>query len=157
MRVEWSRGSPYRYAWEGGGLRFVGQDRPAPVNYGLVEGLLNPADGEEVDAVYLGPPLSPGEEAEGLLLGMVALADGDHKLLLAQSPEGLDPKEAARLLAWFSPERRPTLLGPEEAGAWVKGLKERQDRRLGAFLGLDRKSTRLNSSHMSESRMPSSA
>lgn len=114
----------------------MGQDRPAPVNYGLVEGLLNPADGEEVDAVYLGPPLSPGEEAEGLLLGMVALADGDHKLLLAQSPEGLDPKEAARLLAWFSPERRPTLLGPEEAGAWVKGLKERQDRRLGAFLGL---------------------
>ena len=58
MRVEWSQGSPYRYAWEGGGLRFVGQDRPAPVNYGLVEGLLNPADGEEVDAVYLGPPLS---------------------------------------------------------------------------------------------------
>ena len=136
MRVEWSQGSPYRYAWEGGGLRFVGQDRPAPVNYGLVEGLLNPADGEEVDAVYLGPPLSPGEEAEGLLLGMVALADGDHKLLLAQSPEGLDPQEAARLLAWFSPERRPTLLGPEEAGAWVKSLKERQDRRLGAFLGL---------------------
>lgn len=136
MRVEWSQGSPYRYAWEGRGLRFVGQDRPAPVNYGLVEGLLNPADGEEVDAVYLGPPLSPGEEAEGLVLGMVALADGDHKLLLAQSPEGLDPQEAARLLAWFSPERRPTLLGPEEAWAWVRGLKERQDRRLGAFLGL---------------------
>ncbi|SDF34593.1 ADP-ribosyl-[dinitrogen reductase] hydrolase [Thermus arciformis] len=136
MRVEWSRGSPHRYAWEGGRLRFVGQDRPAPVNYGLLPGLLNPADGEEVDAVYLGPPLPPGEEAEGLLLGMVALADGDHKLLLAQSPEGLDPQEAARLLAWFSPERRPTLLGPEEAGAWVKGLEEKQDRRLGALLGL---------------------
>ena len=101
----------YRYAWEGGGLRFVGQDRPAPVNYGLVEGLLNPADGEEVDAVYLGPPLSPGEEAEGLLLGMVALADGDHKLLLAQSPEGLDPQEAARL--------RFSLVGGRTARAYM--------------------------------------
>lgn len=94
----------------------MGQDRPAPVNYGLVEGLLNPADGEEVDAVYLGPPLSPGEEAEGLLLGMVALADGDHKLLLAQSPEGLDPKEAARLLAWFSRNAGPPSWGLRRPG-----------------------------------------
>ncbi|GAB5601795.1 ADP-ribosylglycohydrolase family protein [Thermus sp. FJN-A] len=136
MRVEWSKDSPLRYAWKGGRLLLDRVESPAPVNYGLIPGLLNPADGEEVDAVYLGPPLPPGAGVEGFLLGMVALADGDHKLLLARSPRGLDPQEAARLLAWFPPERRPTLLGPEEAEAWVKGLKEEQDRYLGALLGL---------------------
>ena len=38
--------------------------------------------------------------------------------------------------------------------AWIK-LK--MDGRVDVFAGTDRKSTRLNSSHVSESRMPSSA
>ncbi|GAA5334802.1 hypothetical protein YIM730264_08260 [Thermus hydrothermalis] len=124
MVVEWSRGSPLRYAFKEGKLVPVGQDAPAPVNYGFIPGLLNPADGEEVDACYLGPPLSPGTEAEGFLLGMVALSDGDHKLVLAPEPSALDQEALAPLLAWFAPERRPTLLGDEEAWAWLRGLGE---------------------------------
>lgn len=57
MVVEWSKGSPFRYAWKEGHLALVAVDQPAPVNYGLIPGLINPADGEEVDAVFLGPPL----------------------------------------------------------------------------------------------------
>ena len=136
MVVEWSKGSPFRYAWKEGRLALVGKDRPAPVNYGLVPGLLNPADGEEVDAVYLGAPLPPGTRVEGEVLGMVWLADGDHKLLLGEGPAALGLEGLAPLLAWFTPERRPTLLGPEEAQAWVEALRGLQNRYLGALLGL---------------------
>ncbi len=133
MVVEWSKGSPLRYAWKEEGLQLVGEEEPAPVNYGLIPGLINPADGEEVDAVYLGHPLPPGTWAEGNLLGMVWLADGDHKLLLGEGP-GLE--DLPSLLAWFAPARRPTLLGPREAQAWVEELQGLQDRYLGAMLGL---------------------
>ncbi|GLV48301.1 hypothetical protein TJA_14570 [Thermus sp. LT1-2-5] len=123
MVVEWSKGSPLRYAYKGGRLVLLGEDAPAPVNYGFLPGLVNPADGEEVDACYLGPPLPPGTEAEGFLLGMVALLDGDHKLVLSPDPSPPDPEALAPLLAWFAPERRPTLLEAEAAWAWLKGLR----------------------------------
>jgi inorganic pyrophosphatase len=122
--VEWSKGSPLRYAFKGGRLVPVGEDAPAPVNYGLIPGLLNPADGEEVDACYLGPPLPPGTEVEGFLVGMVALSDGDHKLVLSPGLKPLDQETLTPLLAWFAPERNPTLLGPEEAWTWLRGLSE---------------------------------
>lgn len=125
MVVEWSQGSPRRYTWKEGRLVLVGQDQPAPVNYGLVPGLLNPADGEEVDAVFLGPPLPPGSLVEGEVVGLLALADQDHKLLLAPGPQALDKEALAPLLAWFAPERQPRLLGPEEAWAWVESLRAR--------------------------------
>lgn len=136
MVVEWSKGSPFRYAWKGGELLPVGEERPAPVNYGLVPGLLNPADGEEVDAVFLGPPLPPGTRVEGEVLGMVWLADGDHKLLLGPRREAAVGEELGSLLAWFSPARRPAIRKPEEAAVWVEGLESLQDRHLGALLGL---------------------
>ena len=121
MVVEWSQGSPFRYAWKEGKLRLVAVDQPAPVNYGLIPGLINPADGEEVDAVYLGPPLPPGTRVEGEVVGMVWLADGDHKLVLADATLPKD-QELAPLLAWFSPERQARFLSPIEAQAFLVKL-----------------------------------
>jgi inorganic pyrophosphatase len=92
MIVEWTKGSPLRHAWKEGRLVPVGEDRPAPVNYGLIPGLLNPADGEEVDAVLLGPPYPLGE-AEGEVVGLLHLEDGDHKVLLA-------PQDSPRMRTW---------------------------------------------------------
>ncbi len=122
MVVEWSKGSPFRYAWKEGRLALVAVDQPAPVNYGLIPGLINPADGEELDAVYLGPPLPPGTQVEGEVVGMVWLADGDHKLLLEAEGQKPGPGEVQGLLAWFHPSRNPRLLGPGEARNWVSGL-----------------------------------
>ncbi|WP_135256075.1 inorganic diphosphatase [Thermus caldilimi] len=122
MVVEWSKGSPFRYAWKGGSLALVAVDQPAPVNYGLIPGLINPADGEEVDAVFLGPPLSPGTEVEGEVVGMVWLTDGDHKILLEAQGQGPSPREAQELLAWFHQSRKPLLLSPQEARDWLEKL-----------------------------------
>ena len=122
MVVEWSKGSPFRYAWKEGHLALVAVDQPAPVNYGLIPGLINPADGEEVDAVFLGPPLFPGTEVEGEVMGMVWLADGDHKILLEAQGQGPSPREAQELLAWFHRSRKPLVLGPQEARDWLKAL-----------------------------------
>ncbi|WP_240307562.1 inorganic diphosphatase [Thermus caldifontis] len=122
MVVEWSKGSPFRYAWKEGRLSLVAVDQPAPVNYGLIPGLINPADGEEVDAVYLGPALPPGTQVEGEVVGMVWLADGDHKLLLGTEEGKPGPGEVQELLAWFHPGRNPRLLGPQEAWDWVSAL-----------------------------------
>ncbi len=123
MVVEWSQGSRLRYAWEEGRLLPPKEEAAeAPVNYGLIPGLLNPADGEEVDACFLGPPLPPGTEAEGVVVGMVHLADGDHKLLLAPGPTPLGGAEA--LLAWFSPSGPGLVRKPYRPhGAPVAGTK----------------------------------
>ncbi|GAA5337364.1 MULTISPECIES: inorganic diphosphatase [Thermus] len=122
MVVEWSKGSSFRYAWKDGNLALVAVDQPAPVNYGLIPGLINPADGEEVDAVFLGPPLPPGTQVEGEVVGIMWLADGDHKILLEAQGQGPSPREAQELLAWFHPSRKPLLLGPQEARDWLKAL-----------------------------------
>ncbi len=120
MIVEWTKGSPLRHAWKEGRLFPVREERPAPVNYGLLPGLLNPADGEEVDAVLLGPP-HPLGEAEGEVVGLLQLLDGDHKVLLA--PKDYTPEEdLAALLAWFAPEREPTLLPKEKALAFLQRI-----------------------------------
>ena len=50
------------------------------------------------------------------------------------------------------------LLGEQQASEIIKYLDPKEVQALGgAMVSVDRKSTRLNSSHMSESRMPSSA
>jgi len=119
--IEWSKGSRERWEWKGG--RFVRkvEDRPAPVNYGFLPGTVNPADGEEVDAVVLGPPLGAKSRVEARLLGLLWLADGDHKLVLA--PDGGEyQKDEAALLAWFEPERRARLEGADAARAWLERL-----------------------------------
>ncbi|WP_457638363.1 ADP-ribosylglycohydrolase [Oceanithermus sp.] len=119
--VEWSRGSRERWEWKGG--RFVRkiEDQPAPVNYGFTPGLVNPADGEEVDVVVLGPPLQPKSRTKGRLQGMLWLADGDHKLVL--TPDGRrHPEDEAALLDWFEPARGARLEGEDEARAWLARL-----------------------------------
>ena len=62
----------------------------------------------------------------------------------------------ARFAAHF--KRCPSTLGADEIRAWQMHLRD--DRKLAWAtynVHVDRKSTRLNSSHVSESRMPSSA
>jgi hypothetical protein len=73
-----------------------GPARPPRFNYGLIPGLLNPADGEEVDAVLLGPPYPLGE-AEGEVVGLLHLEDGDHKVLLAPQDSPPDEDLAPRI------------------------------------------------------------
>ena len=126
MVVEWAKGCSLRDAWLVGKFLPPKEDRPAPVNYGLIPGLLNPADGEEVDAVLLGPPLPLGE-AEGYVVGLLHLKDGDHKLLLAPTPTPPSLEALKPLLAWFAPERKPKVLGPEAAWAWLRGLGYLED------------------------------
>lgn len=133
MIVEWTKGSPLRHAWKEGRLVPLGEEEPAPVNYGLLPGLLNPADGEEVDAALLGPP-HPLGEAEGEVLGLLHLEDGDHKVVLA--PEGYEGEDLGPLLAWFAPERAPRLLPREAALAFLEERRRERDRYLGALLGL---------------------
>lgn len=129
--IEWAKGSEERYAFQGGRLALVKRDRPAPVNYGFVPDLINPADGEEVDAVLLGRPLPPGSRAKGRLLGLLHLADREHKLVLGDRLEGVEG-----LLEWFPPERAPRLLGEEAARAFLAERLQERNRYLGALLGL---------------------
>jgi ADP-ribosyl-[dinitrogen reductase] hydrolase len=131
--VEWSKGSEERYALKEGRLVLAKRDRPAPVNYGFVPDLYNPADGEEVDAALLGPPVPPGSRVRARLRGLLHLADGDHKLLLGEG-EGEEALQA--LLAWFPPERRPRLLDKAETQAFLEARLKERDRYLGSLLGL---------------------
>jgi inorganic pyrophosphatase len=124
MVVEWSRGSYQRYDWKDGVLTL--QDRPwpkewgtPPVNYGLVPGLLNPADQAEVDAIWPGEPVAVGTHLRGTLLGMVWLCDGDHKLILGDDGHAaLDHNE---LFRWFE-GRSPRIASAVEAEAFVRLL-----------------------------------
>ncbi|MGQ9735023.1 MAG: inorganic diphosphatase [Thermaceae bacterium] len=119
--IEWSKGSKKRYALRGKSLVLVGRDRPAPVNYGFIPGLTNPADGEEVDAVLLGPPVPPGSRIRGEVLGLLHLKDGDHKLVLG--PKGQALEDLTPLLSWFSEERAPTFLGKEAALDFLQRIR----------------------------------
>lgn len=129
--IEWAKGSEERYAFQGERLVLVKRDRPPPVNYGFVPDLINPADGEEVDAVLLGRPLPPGSRAKGKLLGLLHLEDGDHKLVLGNRLE-----EVEELMEWFPPGRAPRLLGAEAARAFLAERLQERDKYLGALLGL---------------------
>jgi inorganic pyrophosphatase len=126
MIVEWSKGSLERYRWAG--ERLVPRDPPwpaewgpAPVNYGLVPKILNPADGDEVDALWPGEGIVPGTRLEGELLGMVWLSDGDHKLILGRTLSG---EETAALVGWFS-GRDPRITSAREARAFLAALTSR--------------------------------
>ena len=71
------------------------------------------------------------------------------------------PRARSKIKAWFSKERKEEAIeaGRESIARAMRkvGLPLQKIFAGQAFLELDRKSTRLNSSHMSESRMPSSA
>jgi len=121
VTIEWSKGSRERWEWRGGVFVHSREDIIAPVNYGFLPGLINPADGEEVDAVVLGPPLKAKTQVAAWLLGLLWLADGDHKLVL--SPDGGKYNEdEAVLLAWFEPERRARLASADAAREWLERL-----------------------------------
>jgi len=121
VTIEWSKGSRERWEWRRGAFVYKREDVVAPVNYGFLPGLINPADGEEVDAVVLGPPLKAKTRVKAWLRGLLWLADGDHKLVL--SPDGSDyPADEAALLAWFEPERRALLEDESAARQWLGEL-----------------------------------
>lgn len=116
--VEWTRGEVDRFVWRGGEVVPLRHEaRPAPVNYGCLPGTLNPADGAEVDTMWLGDSLPVGERVTATPSGLLWLADGDHKVVFGKVEEG-----AAALLAWFPPERGARLLGPQDAAAWLASL-----------------------------------
>ena len=115
--VEWRLGDSRRFIWRDGAIHFYREEtRPAPVNYGCLPGTLNPADGAEVDAVWLGPPREVGEEVDAEPTGLLWLADGDHKVVFG------DTAQAAALLAWFPPDRGARLLGVDEAVEWLSTI-----------------------------------
>ena len=77
------------------------------------------------------------------------------KLLLGGSGSGKTTLLYQRIRARAEAGEKSILLVPEQFTSSTEG---RIHRELGdALSGLDRKSTRLNSSHANESRMPSSA
>ena len=125
--VEWRRGETGRWVWRAGAGESGGElvpyrtePWPAPVNYGCLPALHNPADAAEVDAVWLGEPLAVGTRLSGTPNGLLWLADGDHKVVFGDNAE-----DSAALLAWFPPERGARLLGPAAALEWLESLAER--------------------------------
>ena len=96
------------------------------------------------------------DELRNELLLRVALLDHVHTMAME------DLNEALRAIALDPIAKRSRLGGPKHTAALVNAFDEPLDQeainRVRAFEPeLDRKSTRLNSSHVSESRMPSSA
>lgn len=125
--VEWVRGSSERWIYREDGSDKVEvefyrhEPQPAPVHYGCLPGTLNPADGAEVDAIWLTGEASVGQPRREAPTGLLHLADGDHKVLFG----ALDAEALARLLPWFA-GRGARVLGPQAAadfvkGCWVKG------------------------------------
>lgn len=116
--VEWSAGTAERFVWQPGGLTPLRREPlPAPVNYGCLPGVWNPADDAEADAVWLGPPRAVGERVMAAPSGLLHLQDGDHKVIFGDLAGGVQA-----LLAWFAPERGARVLGPEAAQTWLLGL-----------------------------------
>ncbi|OLV18472.1 inorganic diphosphatase [Deinococcus marmoris] len=122
-------GTRERFVWRGDGLEPLRTEPyPAPVNYGCLPGTLNPADGAEIDAVWLGPSLEVGTVLEMPVLGLLSLLDGDHKVIFAaDSQTEADAAAQAKLLAWFPPERGARLLDASEAVAWLESLTSKPD------------------------------
>lgn len=120
--VEWTRGTLERHVWRDGEVvPYRTEAWPAPVNYGCLPGLLNPADGAEVDALWLGRPLSVGTRLSGVPSALLHLADEDHKVVFGNLEEH-HGGDLLALLAWFPPERGARLEGPQEAAAWLASL-----------------------------------
>ena len=117
--VEWTAGTTERFVWRGGQIQpYRREPLAAPVNYGCLPGLLNPADHAEVDAVWLGQARPVGTVVEAPPTGLLHLADGDHKVIFGELGG------AAPLLSWFPPQRQAQLLGHAAALAWLATLNK---------------------------------
>lgn len=121
--VEWTRGTLERFVWRGGKLvPYRTEPWPTPVNYGCLIGLINPADGAEVDAVWLGEPLAVGTQLSEIPSALLHLDDGDHKVVFGNLEEH-HGGDLLALLAWFPPGRGARLEGPGDAAAWLATLQ----------------------------------
>ncbi len=116
--------------WHWSGSEFVlyaHYPRPFPVNYGFIAGTMNPADGDELDAIVLDDRrMAPGEVVVCRAVGVAFRADGDHKLLVMPIDAGpmsveLDEAFRERVSSWFDDVAlRPIGWGDaEEAGRVV--------------------------------------
>lgn len=132
--VEWSKGSRERFIWQAGRVvPYRHEPLPAPVNYGCLPDVWNPADDAEADAVWLGQARAVGEEVWAAPSGLLWLLDGDHKVVFG---DVTSEKETARkwsagaqaLLNWFPPERGAKLLSATEAQTWLLNLPTAPDK-----------------------------
>lgn len=115
--VEWTAHRHERFIWQAGQIiPYRTEPLPAPVNYGCLPGTHNPADGVEVDAVWLGQPLAVGTQLEAQPSGLLHLSDGDHKVIFG------DLTGLHALLDWFPARRGATLQSAQEAQAWLHKL-----------------------------------
>lgn len=129
MIVEWSLGGLERYDWDG--EKLIPRDPPwpaewglPPVNYGLIPGLLNPADQGELDAVWAGSePIAVGTWLEGEVLGMIWLTDRDHKIILGRAGD-FQQLDYTGLEAWFE-GREMRFTGVEEAIGFILSLPQK--------------------------------
>jgi inorganic pyrophosphatase len=123
MIVEWAVGTRERYDWVKGELipRPRWEWELPPVNYGCIPGYSNPADQAELDAIWADPkPIPPGTRLEGHLLGMIWVADGDHKILLGELGD-LEKLNRTGLEEWFK-GREPRFAPAEEALEFIRTL-----------------------------------
>ncbi|GEM45014.1 inorganic pyrophosphatase [Deinococcus cellulosilyticus] len=115
--VEWEKGTRKRFRFEGGQVVFYREDaRPAPCNYGCIPALMNPADGAEVDVIWLDEPLPVGWAGPIEISGLLHLIDQDHKVLTG------DLRNIQPVLDWFPPERGAQLRSRQHALDWLKSL-----------------------------------
>lgn len=120
--IEWTAGQRERFIWRDGRVVPLRVEPvPAPVNYGCLPGTLNPADGAEVDAVWLGAPLPVGSERVGAPVGLLHLLDGDHKVIFSEA--ALSVSSVQELLDWFPPERGALVQDGRAAQVWLRGLE----------------------------------
>ncbi len=115
--VEWQRGKRERFIYRSGEVvAYRLEALPAPVHYGCLPDFFNPADGAEVDAVWLGQERQVGAWVEAHVTGLLHLSDLDHKVVFGPLDE-LD-----LLLKWFGPERGAQLQSAACALDWLSTL-----------------------------------
>ena len=101
------------------------------------------------------PALSPTEELQHRANVIKLVSDLTGKPIVPTADNAEEAMDIARMMM-ENPEFRPNFaIYPNETQAYLAGVIARTN--VALVDDLDRKSTRLNSSHVSESRMPSSA
>lgn len=121
--IEWPKGEFERWRHENGELVFHRREPWAALfNYGCLPGTHNSADGDEIDAIVLGPPLPLSDLRPRTLVGMVWLNCGDHKLVFSE--EEPSDEEKAAVLGWFESDRNPVWKKAEFAAEWLRAQSQ---------------------------------